>query len=245
MEFDGLSRTEKDMRNYDDYLDNIYNENQFNYEQEILSDLDSRRIDGPGDDFYLDEATGEIQWIPGSEDWSDYGYIHLGGGLMDGVDVKASRIHKRGFWKSIWYSDFARNLVPDRLSLKLDYNVAVVLGFGQDLEGHLMTRGPGSGFFLTNSVAQRAGVHGDVGVEIGIYRYNGAPEEMTRKTVEGKYIELDGGAVVQGAIQIGLDSGSPYGISWYGASGGVGFTIGASGGYGVTRMGFNQYPDLY
>lgn len=58
---------------------------------------------------------------------------------------------------------------------------------------------------------------------------------MTRESVSGKYYEIDGGYLVGVSAYLGFDD--DLNLTWYGASGGIGYTIGASFGYGVTRMG--------
>jgi hypothetical protein len=188
-------------------------------------------------DYYTD-TEGTIKWFYGSEDRK--GWTNIGGGL--GSDVLVIGNYKRGFWKAIWHSDLMRNLVIDRITLRLDGNVVPLLGVGMDIELQIMTRGPQAGFSITNSVSQRIGIEGDLGWEFGFSRFNGPPERMFRNTVLGNYYELDEGSLVGVSAYMSFDGNK---ISWYGASGGFGLTIGASGGYGVTRMGLNDYPSLY
>ncbi len=147
-----------------------------------------------------------------------------------------------GNWLSdAWNSEIARAYIPDRISISLQGNIAVLAGAGQDIEINLLTRGEDPGIFLTNSTKRRWGFEGDAGIQGNIYRYLGPANEITRASVLGPTRDIDGGLVFGGSIIWGLDSESGK-VKWIGAGAGAGLTVGVSYGIADTRMNFQSHP---
>jgi RHS repeat-associated protein len=208
----------KDMREYSDFLDNIYKENQFNYEQEILNSLESSLYDGPGDDFYQNKKTGEIKWFDGSA--PKPGWEHLGSGLKEGVNITP---YTALSWlkdpDSFHNSKLGRFLYPDAWAIS--FNVNVTTGNGGEGEAGviILNRGPKIGMARTyGQAAFGAGIDINAGIKVEGINYIGPISEIDFPRFEG--LSISGG--LSGNIS-GFDFGAC--ASWGPNINGGGFTL--------------------
>jgi len=141
-----------------------------------------------------------------------------------------------------WFNNTIRRIVPDRISVSIGANIAIVLGVGQNFELNWITKGKDARWFpyLTNTRTFRRGIEGDVGIQANLYWFVGPQDQINKAILLGPSRDWDGGWIYGGSLYRGLDEdGTPI---WRGFGSGVGMTVGVSFGSGGTRKGLNDYP---
>lgn len=146
------------------------------------------------------------------------------------------------FFSKVWNSTYARALIPDRISVSLEGNVAVFLGFGQDVELNVLTRGKDARIlpYLTNTLSRRYGFEGDAGIQLNLSWHPGPVSEISRDLLIGPTRDFDAGVIYGGNISFGYDDFGN--MTWFGIGGGVGGTLGGSYGIGDTNLNFGYHP---
>jgi hypothetical protein len=140
--------------------------------------------------------------------------------------------------QSLFNSTLVRILIPDRISISISLNIAIVAGEGRNIELNWILRGKDASCipFVTNTLSKRYGFEGDAGIQLNRYWFNGPSNQIRKEFVYGPSQDFDGGYLVGGCVCIGQnDSGD---VLWYGIGGGVGGTLFGSYGRGHTS------PDL-
>ena len=167
-------------------------------------------------------------------DWKDFG-VYRKKVYID--------LNQDGWLSELWNSPIARALIPDRISISLEGNVAVALGAGQDIEANFILRGRDARIkpYITNTLSRRVGFHGDAGFQINSYWYIGPSENIYSSFINGFTYDIDISAGFYGInLMIGTNEhGDPI---WYGHGTGLGGGLFVSGGKGHTSPGLNSHP---
>jgi hypothetical protein len=130
-----------------------------------------------------------------------------------------------------------RVMIPDRISISLEGNVAVIAGAGQDIEFNWITRGKDARLlpYVTNTLTRRWGLEGDAGIQLNVAWHPGPANEISKDFLYGPTRDFDAGLVYGGNVAFGFDD---YGqMTWFGFGAGVGLTLGGSYGIGHTSPG--------
>jgi hypothetical protein len=137
-------------------------------------------------------------------------------------------------------STVARVFIPDRISVSLAGNVAVIAGYGQNIEFNWILRGKDARLlpYVTNTLSRRWGVEGDASIQLNLYWFPGPANEISKDFMYGSTKDIDGGFIYGGSLLLGQGENGE--ILWFGAGAGLGFTLGASYGTGYTSPGLNH-----
>ena len=133
-----------------------------------------------------------------------------------------------------------RLLVPDVLTLDVNYTAVLGIGASETYTLNFITRGKDWGFHRTNTQERAYGAEWGYGLNLGHLYYMGPVSTLSEETLLGPTRTISGGLGIGGNITAGYaDWNAPiYEPQLVGYSAGIGVTLGGSSGVGENKVGW-------
>jgi RHS repeat-associated protein len=167
--------------------------------------------------------------------------LNYGGGYSSVAQL--GNPDKSNFAEEIWNSDAMRWIVPDVLTLDVNYSTALGIGASETYTLNLITRGEDAGFHKTSTMQWTyCGLWG-AGINGGSMHYDGPVSTLSVNSLLGPTRTISGEFIGGVNINAGYSdwSASPMKPSLTGISGGLGITVGAGYSVGETRVGWQAF----
>jgi hypothetical protein len=139
--------------------------------------------------------------------------------------------------EKIWNSELMRMLIPDNITLDVNYGTFLGRGGSLTYTANILTRGKYPGIYVTRTYINTYGAEISYGVNLGIMHYKGDIRTMQPSSLLGPAGNISGGYMGVGMnFNTGYEdiNSSLLKPAWFGFSAGVGATVGLSGGTGTT-----------
>lgn len=167
--------------------------------------------------------------------------LNYGGGYSS--VAQRGNPEKSNFAEEIWNSDVMRWIVPDVLTLDVNYSTALGIGASETYTLNLITRGEDAGFHKTSTMQWTYGGLWGAGINGGSMHYDGPVSTLSVNSLLGPTRTISGEFIGGVNINAGYSdwNASPMKPSLTGISGGLGITVGAGYSVGETRVGWQAF----
>jgi len=187
---------------------------------------------------------GRVGYYQTSRIWEGNNYVEDGVDYVSGhfnttstyVPISSNNGNSiSNFFSKIWYSDFARSIIPDMFGVNLNLVATEGAGIGIHLSLNVFTRGKDAGIHATITPSVRVGFENGMSLSGSVARFNGDAHNATYYSYLGNSADISFGGLIEGAS--GFMSYSPQSLTtpaWVGGSYSIGPDVGASSGVGYT-----------